>query len=187
MAKILTEQDILNATAYMPIEKKSVLAKELAKDCIDTYEISTGEGDLLNIYPNIYVENLQRRMMYGMEVLLCEYLHQASVGDRFTAQEYNEWGEVFIFNQIDRFKSSKNLEVKNKAYDIVDDYREFYRLLGAEINTILVAKNDTTVRIFEYLKTFLTPDAVKGTLEDLKKIQEGMELANLGKDSEGEE
>ena len=64
-------------------------------------------------------------------------------------------------NQLDRFKSSKNIQVRNKVYDILDDYREFYRMLGVEIAALVANKNDSLSRFLEYFKASITPDMLK--------------------------
>jgi hypothetical protein len=70
-------------------------------------------------------------------------------------------------NQLDRFKSSKNIVVRNKVYDILDDYREFYRMLGVEITSLVANKNDGLSRFIDYFKASITPDMIKDVFSQL--------------------
>ena len=127
--KIITEAIILNATTYLPIETKSVMAREFAKDCVSEVQVSIDENDSTSVLPPRYQENPMLKSIYGMMTLLDQYLHVLVVDENgevsLTSSEYDKWGSACVMNQLDRFKSSKNIEVRNKVYDILDDYREF--------------------------------------------------------------
>ena len=169
--KIITEDVILNATLYLPIDKKSAMARTFAEDCISKVEISVNKDDKNDALPPRYQENPRMKSLFGMMVLLSDYLHLLSADDNgeisMTAQEFDEWGEASVMNQLDRMKSSKNPEIKNRVYDILDDYREFYRMLGVEISSLIANKNDFLVRFMQYFQAEITPDALKGLMEGL--------------------
>lgn len=169
--KIITEDIIRNATSYLPIDKKSAMARTFAEDCISKVEISVSKGDGNDALPPRYQENPRMKSLFGMMVLLSDYLHLIHANDNgdvsLTAQEFDEWGEASVMNQLDRMKSSKNAEIKNKIYDILDDYREFYRMLGVEISSLIANKNDFLVRFLQYFAAEITPDVVKGLMDGL--------------------
>ena len=166
--KILTEEDIRKATSYLPLAKKTAMARAYAQDCLLQFDLSTGNDEVDKVFPSRFQENPQKRLLYGMLVMLRDYLHKKEDEDLSTDQ-YDEWGEASLFNQLDRFKSSKDQEIRNKAYDLVDDYREFYRMLGTEINSLAEAKNDILARFVQYVTLSQSPEAVE---EQLKKLEE---------------
>lgn len=179
---IITEEIILNAESYIPIDMKSAMAQEFAKSCVTEVQIiveNNGEKDIL---PPRYQENPKMKSLYGMMTLLDQYLHlleRSENGDvTFNSRDFDEWGRDCVMNQLDRFKSSKNIEVRNKVYDILDDYREFYRMLGVEITSLVANKNDGLSRFIDYFKASITPDMIKdvfsqltGTLGEIKDYE----------------
>lgn len=172
--KILTEEDIRNAVSYLPLAKKTAMARAYAQDCLLQFDISTGNEDIDKVFPSRSQENPQKRMLYGMLVLLRDYLKKMEDEDLSTEQ-YDVWGASSIFNQLDRFKSSKDPEIRNKVYDLVDDYREFYRMLGTEINSLAEAKNDFLARFVQYVSLSQSPEALQEQLEQLEKLTHEIE------------
>lgn len=172
--KVLTEEDIRNAVSYLPLAKKTAMARAYAQDCLLQFDISTGNEEVDKVFPSRFQENPQKRMLYGMLVLLREYLKKMEDEDLSTEQ-YDVWGASSIFNQLDRFKSSKDPEIRNKVYDIVDDYREFYRMLGTEINSLAEAKNDLLARFVQYVSLSQSPEALQEQLEQLEKLTQEIE------------
>ena len=169
--KIITEDVIRNATSYLPIDKKSAMARTFAEDCIAKVEISVSKDEGDDALPPRYQENPRMKSLFGMMVLLSDYLHLIPADENgevsLTAQEFDEWGEASVMNQLDRMKSSKNAEIKNKIYDILDDYREFYRMLGVEISSIIANKKDFIIRFLQYFTAEITPDVLKGLMDGL--------------------
>lgn len=174
--KTITEDIILNATLYVPIAKKSALAQTFAEDCISKVEIKLNGDDASSILPPRYQENPMMKSLYGMMTLLSEYLHMMPTDDNgnvsMDAATFDEWGEASIMNQLDRMKSSKNQEIRNRVYDILDDYREFYRMLGVEISSILANKNDMLSRFMQYFQSEITPDLMKGLMDNLTSVMQ---------------
>lgn len=177
MAKQLTEEIIRNATTYVPLKQKATMAKRFAEDCVEKVEMKYKDEPL----PPVYKENIQVRMLWGMCVLLTSYLKvfDKDSGEDFRSTDYDEWGGTAVLNQLNRFKSSKDAEVRDKAYDILDDYREFYGMLGKEINSLLSAKNDLMTRALAYLDGKMTPQYLEQSLQELREVQqEALEYVN---------
>jgi hypothetical protein len=177
MAKQLTEAIIKNANSYVPLKQKTAMAKRFAEDCIEKVEIKYKDEML----PPMYKEDVQKRMLWGMCVLLTSYLmvFDKDSGEDFRGSDYDSWGGTAVLNQLNRFKSSKDAEVRDKAYDILDDYREFYGMLGKEINSLLNTKNDLIYRALAYLDGKMTPQYFEKSLEDFRSVQEeAMEYIN---------
>ena len=174
--KTITEDIILNATLYIPIAKKSALARTFAEDCISKVEIKLNGDDASSLLPPRYQENPMMKSLYGMMTLLADYLHMLPTDDdgnvSMDAATFDEWGEASVMNQLDRMKSSKNQEIRNRVYDILDDYREFYRMLGVEISSILSNKNDVLSRFMQYFQSEITPDLMKGLMDNLTSVMQ---------------
>lgn len=190
--KTITEDVIRNATIYLPIAKKSALARTFAEDCISKVEIKLSNDGNSDLLPPRYQENPMMKSLFGMMTLLSQYLHVVEANEKgelsMSPQEFDEWGEASIMNQLDRLKSSKNPEIKNRVYDILDDYREFYRMLGVEISSLLANKNDFLVRFMQYFQTEITQEALKGLMEGLSNAaNELKEYAETPKELTSEE
>ena len=190
--KIITEEIILNATTYLPIETKSVMAREFAKECVSEVQVSIDENDSTSVLPPRYQENPMLKSLYGMMTLLDQYLHlivRDENGDAtLNVEEFDEWGKSCVMNQLDRMKSSKNVEVRNRVYDILDDYREFYRMLGVEISALVANKNDFLSRFLQYFSMSITPDMFKDAFANLAdSLNDIKEQAEKEKDMKSEE
>lgn len=190
--KIITEEIILNATTYLPIETKSVMAREFAKNCVSEVQVSIEENDSTSVLPPRYQENPMLKSLYGMMTLLDQYLHlivRDENGDAtLDVEEFDEWGKSCVMNQLDRMKSSKNVEVRNRVYDILDDYREFYRMLGVEISALVANKNDFLSRFLQYFSMSITPDMFKDAFANLAdSLNDIKEQAEKEKDMKSEE
>lgn len=165
MAKIFTEEDILNATTYMPIALKAKTAKAIAVSSIIPVNISmditqdTGEKSQKTLPPR-YTENVAVKVIWQLRMLLVYYLHQDMGKDDMTAEQYDEWGKVAVFNQLDRMKQSKNADVRNKVYDILDDYRELCKMISTEIAMELTVRNDPFNRLSVWLMEQISPELI---------------------------
>lgn len=187
MAFVLTEQDILNATAYMPIAKKVTTAQAIAKISISKVDVTSsddeGTGNLAQLPPR-YVENVQFRSMYQMMILFSYYLNK-DINGELTVEKYDELGESAIFNQLDRMKQSKNLEVRNKVYDILDDYRELTKFIGSEIASRLSVQNDPIERIGAWLKKEIPPEFIAKLREGLTGARDEFAAYNESRKQKG--
>ncbi len=194
---IITEEIILNAESYIPIEIKGEMARSYAESCVSEVQITLENNGEKDVLPPRYQENPQMKSLYGMMTLLDQYLHLLEKDEKgfvtLTESEYDEWGRACVMNQLDRFKSSKNIEVRNKIYDILDDYREFYRMLGVEITALVANKNDPLSRFLDYFRVSITPDMVKdaltqftGALGEIKEYEENKQESASESVTEGE-
>jgi len=166
MAKYFTEEDILNATTYMPIELKSKTAKAIAVSSIAVVNVNMditdddGEKTQKSLPPR-YTEDAMTKMAWQLRMLLVYYLKQDLGTDDMTAAQYDEWGKVAVFNQLDRMKQSKNAEVRNRVYDILDDYRELCKMVSTEIAMELTVRNDPFNRLAVWLFEQIPPEFIE--------------------------
>lgn len=185
MAKQLTEQDILNATTYVPLSRKVAMARFIAEQSVLPIDIAADEGGtIVKFLPQRYAENYQARSVGQMIVLLQFYLNQPIEGN-FGEKEFDEWGESCVFNQLDRFKQSKNPEVRNKVYDLLDDYREFCKFAGNEIAMELSVRNDPIGRITAWLSKEIPPELIKKIREGLTEAKDELTAYRESKQQKG--
>jgi len=165
MAKYFTEEDILNATTYMPIGLKAKTAKAIAVSSIAVVNVNmditsdTGEKSQRPLPPR-YTEDVMTKMAWQLRMLLCYYLKEDLGTEDMTAEMYDEWGKVAVFNQLDRLKQSKNVDVRNKVYDILDDYRELCKMVSTEIAMELTVRNDPFNRVAVWLMEQIPPEFI---------------------------
>jgi hypothetical protein len=183
MAKYLTEEDFIKADSYVELPVKAAESRIYADYCIDRIDIvANSDKENKEILPPMYKENPMMKSLFGMQFLLYHYFKKIVPDENgdivLTAQEYDEWGAGSILNTIERFKMSKNIDVRNKAFDIATDYREFYRMLGTEIASSLNAKNDLLTRAVEFLSESITPESFSMLAKQFKEVQEEMEDYN---------
>lgn len=184
---IINEQDILNANANMPLVLKYTLAKYIAELCVEKKQITLKEGGEDSIpLPDMAQRNTLRESQFKIGVFVKEYLKNTfapvkSTNDKeipylMAADDADKWSD--FETQIDRLKKSKNKEVADKCFDILNDYHAFCRMVSIEIEQELQIKNDIVGRLAWFVSVFLksaTPGKLKESMEEIKKMQEQLE------------
>ena len=184
---IINEQDILNANANMPLVLKYTLAKYIAELCVEKKQITLKEDGEDSIHlPDMAQRNTLRESQFKIGVFVKEYLKNTFVPVKSTndkeipylmaADDADKWSD--FETQIDRLKKSKNKEVADKCFDILNDYHAFCRMVSIEIEQELQIKNDIVGRLAWFVSVFLksaTPGKLKESLEEIKKMQEQLE------------
>lgn len=172
----LTDEIMQNATAYMLIEDKAGIAKTIAKKCV--MDVPTAEQNLVGekflALPYIKGENRELKAMCLMNILLSYYLKidLGSVEETpFDEDKYNFYAGGSILNQIERYKS--NFDLKNKAFDLLADYKELRKFVDVEINNLIAVNNDPLARLTASISVFSSPENIKKTIEELQKVGEG--------------
>lgn len=165
----LTDEIMRNANTYMPIEDKTELAKTIAEQCV--IDLPTAEqnlqGEKLLALPYIKVENRELKALCLMQVLLSHYLGVLDSESTLTVEKYNFYAEGSILNQIERYKS--NYDLKNKAFDLLADFKEFRKFVDIEINNLITANNDPLARFIASIQVLSTPENIKKAVEELQK------------------
>ena len=93
-----------------------------------------------------------------------------------SADDYDRWAGGHLFNQIDRMKG-KGPELRDKAFDLLADYRDLEKMLKTEIYGMLQAMNDPVSRFQDLAAQSMTPEAVQKTLDDLKEARSAFDAA----------
>ena len=163
--KPLTMKEVfINAKSYVPLMQKEEIVSHCAERCIDRVVVNTGEkfrGDT----PPMYRENGQRKRRYLMGILARAYLRldfEGCGGDRWlmSADDYDWVGGVQLINQIDRMKKQGDA-LRDKAYDLLVDYRDLEKMLNTEIAANLDVMNDVVARMTMSAASAVTPESMK--------------------------
>lgn len=184
---IINEQDILNANANLPLVLKYTLAKYIAELCVEKKQITLKEDGEDSIpLPDMAQRNTLRESQFKIGVFVKEYLRNTfvpvkSINDKeipylMAADDADKWSD--FETQIDRLKKSKNKEVADKCFDILNDYHAFCRMVSIEIEQELQIKNDIVGRLAWIVSVLLkntTPEKMNETIEEIKKMQEQLE------------
>lgn len=169
----ITKEIMANAKTYIPIAMKEMIASEMARACVkETYKVrphadkTPYDGDY-GLAPN-WCESVSSKARVMMTILLSQYLRVWGDEAAFLCDigEYDQWAEAHILNQIERFKGS---EYREKAFDILSDYREMEKYLNSAVYSVLRELNDPATRIISAIGVMFSAEG----LEDAKsKIEE---------------
>lgn len=168
----LTDEMLYRATTYMPIEDKAELAKIIARQCV--VDLPTAEqnlqGEKFLALPYIKGENRELKALCLMHVLLSQYL-KIEIETPFDEEKFNYYAEGSILNQIERYKS--NFGLKDTAFDLLADFKEFRKFVDVEINNLITVSNDPLARLTASIQVFSTPENIKKVVDELKKVSDG--------------
>ena len=96
------------------------------------------------------------------------------------ADDYDRAASMHVLNALERMKS--DAAARDKVFDLLRDYKDLERMVSAELNAQLAARNDVLPRILRVLTQTATPAALanlqemEGKLGDeAKKIAEKIE------------
>ena len=173
MEKItLTKEMLTTAQDYMPTAEKEQWVSETAPMCFDKLAISSN-GEC---YPPMYMLNCDLQSRYLMTALVSKYFGQKYEADEtdpelISPADYDKWAGGHIFGQIDRWKHDK--DVRNKAYDLLDDYYDLRWRLTTQANGLLNAQNDTVLRQQQLASVQL--EKLPEMMQLLKEVQESRE------------
>ena len=131
----LDAERLKKAETYIPLARKIAIIKVLAPGCVEEVGLSLNGQPL----PPRWQENTLGRRLVMSYVLAGLYLHMIDASGlykekpefNFTARQYDIFST--LYHQLESFKRSDNTEVKAAVHSILADYREFDKLLGAEI------------------------------------------------------
>lgn len=172
----VTEDLLRSANDYIPLNRKVAIAKVIAPKCIEkskTAEQNRKGLEFLSL-PTLWVDDLETKSLYTMSVLLTEYL-KVQIPEDFTDETYDEYASMHILNQLERFKS--NLSLKDKVFDLLNDYRDFKKLLDTEIFNEKEVRNDPVARMSAAISIVSNPENIKRMQAELEKTAAEFESA----------
>ena len=179
----LTKDMMERAQTYMPLQTKKELAEAIARGCVRPMKRVKWNGvhvedapDVPNdpsALPDLVEEDLALKMCMLQNVLLSWYFDVEMNEDEVTYEQYDFYAGGHLLNQIERFKSDRDL--KNKAFDLAEDFREFRKMVDTIIYNHKMNVNDPLKRFDAMLSVFASPDNLKAIITELQKAGEDME------------
>ena len=161
---VITPEIVKNATDYIPLMKKQEMAETIAQKCIVKVLMKyteKGDGTDSLPMPDRYQEYHMYTNLYLMGVLAHEYLHIPYEGDgtgkeiidyenlKMPANVYDQWGASHVLNQLEQMKTDR--ELREKVFDLLNDYKDFRWILAHEIDILLGHNNDVVTRMMQAL------------------------------------
>lgn len=161
---VITPEIVKNATDYIPMMKKQEMAETIAQKCIVKVLMKyteKGDGTDSVPMPDRYQEYHMYTNLYLMGVLAHEYLHIPYEGDgtgkeiidyenlKMPANVYDQWGASHVLNQLEQMKT--NRELREKVFDLLNDFKDFRWMLAHEIDILLGHNNDVVTRMMQAL------------------------------------
>ena len=173
---VITEEMLKNAVDYIPLGRKVALAKVIASHCIVRSKTAdqNQKGVEFLALPTLWVEDLETKRLYEMSMLLSEYL-KVNIPENFTDKEYDHYASAHILNQLERFKS--NALLKDKVFDILDDYRDLKKFLDTEIFNETKVRNDTADRLSAAISIVSNPENIEKMKSELDAAMSKFEVA----------
>jgi hypothetical protein len=151
----ITEQDILNAAAYIDIGVKEEFTRAVAFACLEPVEVQN-DGESL---PTMFRENKKIKAQYLMgtlAILLQKPFEPQKLksGEELSGcmseADYNLWASSHVMNQLERLKKGKQGEVVNKLFDLLYDYKAIEMMLTGAIKDELEVRNDPFNRAMQF-------------------------------------
>lgn len=184
---VITPEIVKNATDYIPLMKKQEMAETIAQKCIVKVLMKyteKGDGTDSVPMPDRYQEYHMYTNLYLMGVLAHEYLHIPYEGDgtgkeiidyenlKMPANVYDQWGASHVLNQLEQMKTDR--EMREKVFDLLNDYKDFRWMLAHEIDILLGHNNDVVTRMMQALGASIkemTADSMQELGEALQNEQ----------------
>lgn len=165
--KITITKDIMRgADTYLPILLKTSTAQAIASGSIEKVEFKDGK------VPPRFIENPVTKARCLMGALLTFYLHMEYEGNddlNMATDVYDRFASSHILNQIERMKSDALM--RDKAFDLIADYRELEKRVNSEIFSVLAVQNDTVARLSLVMENAMTPEEAQKALEEMEKLK----------------
>lgn len=184
---VITPEIVKSATDYIPLMKKQEMAETIAQKCIVKVLMKyteKGDGTDSVPMPDRYQEYHMYTNLYLMGVLAHEYLHIPYEGDgtgkeiidyenlKMPANVYDQWGASHVLNQLEQMKTDR--EMREKVFDLLNDYKDFRWMLAHEIDILLGHNNDVVTRMRQALGASIkemTADSMQELGEALQNEQ----------------
>lgn len=179
----VTKEMMERAQTYMPLQTKKELAETIARGCVRPMKRVRWDGvhvsdlsepaDDPSALPDLVEEDLALKMCMLQNVLLSWYFDVEMDEDKVSFEQYDYYSGGHLLNQIERFKSDKDL--KNKAFDLTEDFREFRKMVDTIIYNQKMNVNDPLKRFDAMLTVFASPDNLKALIAELQKAGDEVE------------
>lgn len=173
----ITKEMMLSAKTYMDIESKEDLAHSIAVRVLRPMATAKQNhpADELIALPMMMEENVRLKSILLMVTLFSYYFDIEFEEDengvlRF---DYDFYAGGHPMNQIERFKSDR--ETKDIAFDLIEDFREFRKLVDTMIYNEKANANDPVERLMASISVLSTPENVQTLANELTKSSEELQ------------
>jgi len=168
----------------MPLQSKRELANEVARASIRPMKQVRWNGIHIipdedydadrdpTALPDLMEEDVAMKNALLLNILLGYYLDIEIDLEKDADEIYDYYAGGHLLNQIERFKSDR--ELKNIAFDLMDDFREFKKMVDTIIFNQKQNANDPLKRFDAMLTVFSTPENIKAMVDRLQKDSDEM-------------
>lgn len=172
----LKEELMKKAITYMPLVKKTIYAELIARKCLKPIKPlkKDDNNESFLIIPSIVGEDILQKEQMLLNVLLSHYFDIKI--PQINAELYDKYMGAHFLNQLERYKA--NPEYKEKAFDILTDFKIVRRMVDTEIFNLKTKENDILERFMKGLSLFSAeqmtnnPDYLKKLTSELQKFVE---------------
>lgn len=168
---MITDDLMEKAKSYMPISEKRDLSRQIADLCL--IPMKTAEqnraGEKLLAMPNMRAEDMATKQILLLRTLLGFYFDIEVDSKADAYEQYDFYAGEHIYNQLERYKSTA---WKNKAFDILSDFKEFRKFVDTEIFNIRANWNDPVARFTAAVQILSTPENIKELLGELQRTSD---------------
>lgn len=174
----ITDELMEKAKTYMPLAEKQTVSLQIAKLCLldVVNEKETAEVNKILALPAVQGENAALKSILLQNTLLAHYFDIELSEEQNAYEQYDFYAGGALINQIERYKL--NPAFKEKAFDIISDFKELQRMVYIEIENLKLHYNNPIYRLLSAISVYATPEKVK---EITAKMQE--EITKLGADN----
>lgn len=164
----LTKEMMLSARTYMPLGEKEGLAREIARASVRPMEAAEQNrpADKVISLPVLHEENYAVKSMLLLNTLLGWYFDIELKEEEDPWEVYDYYAGGHIFNQIERFKGDR--ETKDIAFDLLEDFREFKKMVDAMIWSEKANANDPLGRFAASVELLSDPENLKTLVGELQ-------------------
>lgn len=172
----VTDELLCAANDYIPLSRKVSIARLIAPKCIEKSKTAEQNQKGLEFLalPTLWMDDLEMKSLYTMSVLLTEYL-KIEIPEDFTDETYDRYASAHILNQLERFKS--NAQLKDKVFDLLNDFKDFKKILDTEIFNEKEVRNDPVARLSAAISIVANPENIKKMQAELEKSASEFEIA----------
>ncbi len=173
----ITKEMMLSAKTYMDIESKEDLAHNIAVRVLRPMETAKQNhpADELIALPMMMEENVRLKSILLMVTLFSYYfdIEFEESEDGLLHFDYDFYAGGHPMNQIERFKSDR--ETKDIAFDLIEDFREFKKIVDTMIYNEKANANDPIGRFMAAIAVLSTPENVAKLSEELTKSSDELQ------------
>lgn len=181
----LTDEIMENAKTYMPILLKETISADVARVCVREAELirnppeDGAESEEVTSYglPPVWCESTLNKSRAMLTVLMTFYLKVWDESHPLLCDidEYDQMMGSHVINQLERYKSTKYRE---KAFDILADYKDMEKRLNSCVYAVIREMNDPVTRFMTAMGEIGSTEGMENTLALLRESAKEMREEN---------